>query len=123
MKIAVSSHNLKTVTGHAGKCRYFWLYDVYDAEVRAKRLIQLANDQTYHERHDSGPRPLEGIDVLIAGGLGSRLHQRLKQRGVMAVATTETNPDRAVAAWLDGSLVEIAPEAREHQPAHVHDHW
>jgi len=35
----------------------------------------------------------------------------------MAVATLETDPDKAVSAWLDGSLVEMAPNDRA---SHMH---
>jgi len=117
MTIAVSSQNRMTVTAHAGKCRRFWLYRVVDTEVRDKRLIELAPSETFHEHHDAGVHPLNGINVLIAGGLGAGLHERLKRQGVMAVATLETDPDKAVSAWLDGSLVEMAPNA---QASHMH---
>mgnify|MGYP000960687661 CR=1 FL=1 len=109
LTIAVSSQNRRTVTDHAGKCRRFWVYAVRDAEVLGRRLVELTGDETFHARGMLSPDPLAGIDVLIAGGMGSGLHERLRQRGVMAVATRETDPDRAVSAWLDGSLAEIAP--------------
>jgi ABC-type Zn2+ transport system substrate-binding protein/surface adhesin len=38
------------------------------------------------------------------------------------LSTAETVPDLAVAAWLDGSLVEIAPEEHNHGHDHNHDH-
>ena len=72
MTIAVSSQNRKTVTAHAGKCRRFWLYRVVDTEVRDKRLIELAASETFHEHHDAGVHPLNGINVLIAGGAWGR---------------------------------------------------
>ena len=36
MKIAVTSQNRKTVTGHAGKCRKFWIYEVEGSAVISK---------------------------------------------------------------------------------------
>jgi predicted Fe-Mo cluster-binding NifX family protein len=50
-----------------------------------------------------------GVDVLIAGGIGSGLQARLARKGIEAVVTTETDPDRAVALWLAHSLVRAAP--------------
>jgi predicted Fe-Mo cluster-binding NifX family protein len=124
MKIAVTSQNRKTITGHAGKCRKFWVYDIQERAVLNKQLLELAIEQSFHESSHNGasepvPHPLDNISVMITGGLGSGLQNRLKQKGVLAVATAETDPDHAVAAWLDGSLVEIAPELHD---GHGHSH-
>ena len=128
MKIAVSSQNRKAITGHAGKCRKFWLYEVQAGQIQSKQLIELSIAESFHEvAHASraaASHPLDGINLLITGGLGRGLQNRLKQQGIQALATAETDPDRAVAAWLDGTLVEIDPEAHEgghDHPEHHHD--
>ncbi len=122
-KIAVASQNRKTITGHAGKCRKFWVYEVADREITTKNLLELPIEQSFHASDHAVPHPLDGINVLICGGLGSGLQNRLKRKGILAVATAETNPDQAVAAWLSGSLVELAPDAHvghEHGQGHGH---
>jgi predicted Fe-Mo cluster-binding NifX family protein len=120
MKIAVTSQNRKTVTGHAGKCRKFWVYEIEGSEIHGRDLLELPIEQSFHESAHDAPHPLDGVNVLIAGGMGFGLQQRLKQKGILAVATSETDPDRAVAAWLDGTLPEAAPEAHEHGHEHGH---
>ncbi|MDD4880946.1 MAG: NifB/NifX family molybdenum-iron cluster-binding protein [Gallionellaceae bacterium] len=120
MKIAVSSQNRKTVTGHAGKCRKFWIFEVLDCEVTDKQLLELPIEETFHESHGAGPHPLDGINVLITGSMGEGMQGRLKQMGIVAVATAETDPDRAVAAWLDGTLEELPPGAAGHDHDHHH---
>jgi predicted Fe-Mo cluster-binding NifX family protein len=120
MKIAVTSQNRKTVTGHAGKCRKFWVYDVDHAETQSRSLLELGMDQTFHASHGEGAHPLSSINVLITAGMGTGLQQRLKRMGILAVATAETDPDRAVSAWLNGTLVEVAPGNHTH--GHDHDH-
>lgn len=122
MKIAIASQNRKTVTGHAGKCRKFWVYDIAGSEIRSKELLELPIEQSFHESDHAAPHPLDGVNVLIAGGMGMGLQNRLKQKGILAVSTAETDPDRAVAAWLDGSLIELPPEAHEHEHEHEHGH-
>ena len=117
MKIAVTSQNRKTITGHAGKCRKFWVYEVEGSKVSSKNLLELPIEQSFHESDHAAPHPLDGVNVLIAGGMGFGLQNRLNQKGILAVATAETAPDRAVAAWLDGSLIELPPDAH-----HDHDH-
>ncbi len=42
MKIAVTSQNRKTITGHAGKCRKFWTYEIDHKEIVNKTLLELA---------------------------------------------------------------------------------
>jgi predicted Fe-Mo cluster-binding NifX family protein len=118
-KIAVASQNRKTVTGHAGKCRKFWIYEVEEDAVETRHLLELPIEQSFHESHSAAPHPLDEVDVLIAGGMGQGLQGRLKQKGIRAVATAETDPDRAVAAWLAGSLVELPPgEHDDHDHGH-----
>jgi hypothetical protein len=37
--------------------------------------------------------------------MGHGLRRRLEVRGIVGIVTPETDPDRAVAAYLDGSLI------------------
>jgi predicted Fe-Mo cluster-binding NifX family protein len=120
MKIAVASQNRKTVTGHAGKCRKFWIYEINGNQVLDRALLELPMEQSFHESGPGAPHPLDDVNVLISAGMGQGLKFRLKQKGIQALATPETDPDRAVAAWLVGALEELPAEAHEH--GHEHDH-
>lgn len=120
MKIAVASQNRKTVTAHAGRCRRFWVYEVAGGEVRSKSLLELPADQTFHAHHGNAPHPLDDISALICGGMGTGLRKRLGQKSILALATAETDPDRAVSAWLNGSLPELPPLAPH--ACHPHSH-
>ena len=106
MKIAVTSQNRASITDHAGRCRKFWIYETEYAEVVEKHLLELPLDQAFH---DALPQPLAGINVLISGGMASAMRYRLKQQGIQAVTTLESDPDRAVTAWLNGTLDEMPP--------------
>lgn len=126
MKIAVASQNRKTVTGHAGKCRKFWVYETDGAEVLGKALLELPLDQSFHESHGQ-PHPLDAANVLICGGMGTGLVDRLKAKGIQGLVTTETDPDRAVSAYLAGRLplgeLENHDEGHAHHPHHPgHSH-
>ena len=104
MKIAVTSQDRKTVTGHAGQCRRFWIYETDDKAVLNKTLLELTMEQTFHASHGPGPHPLDGIDALISGGMGPGLIRRLSGKGTQALVTSETDPDAAVADFLQGTL-------------------
>lgn len=121
MKIAVTSQNRKTITGHAGKCRKFWIYEVAAGGISDKRLLELPLEQSFHESAASQPHPLDDVNVLICGGLGQGLQYRLKQKGIQALATAETDPDKAVADWLLGDLAPLPAEAHHHDH-HDHQH-
>lgn len=123
MKIAVTSQNRHTVTGHAGKCRRFWIFEVDDCEIKDKQLLELAIEQSFHATRAGVPHPLDAVNVLITAGMGTGLLQRLRRKGIMAVATAEAEPDRAVAAWLNGTLKEVPPDCHhDGQGPHKHRH-
>ena len=50
MKIAITSQNRKTVTGHAGKGRKFWIYKIDGKTVLGRELLELPIEQTFHWR-------------------------------------------------------------------------
>jgi predicted Fe-Mo cluster-binding NifX family protein len=109
MKIAVTSQNRKNVTEHAGRCRKFWIYTVEDDEVVDKSLLELPKEQAFHESSPHAPHPLDDINVLIAGGMGQGLRQRLERKGVTALVTGEHDPDTAVSRYLADALESAAP--------------
>jgi predicted Fe-Mo cluster-binding NifX family protein len=120
MRIAITSQNRTSVTPHAGACRRFWIYDIEERQVRSKSLLELGREQALHESRGDAPHPLDGVDVLISGGMGAGLAARMARRGTAALVTPETDPDRAVAAYLAEEL-EILP-ARCHDSEGTHCH-
>jgi predicted Fe-Mo cluster-binding NifX family protein len=123
MKIAVASQNRREITGHTGRCRKFWIYDIgTDGTVAGKGLLELAKSQSFHESSPHDAHPLDAVQVLISGGMGNGMRRRLATMGIEAVVTNQTDPDTSVAAWLDGTLETIQPEAgHQHNDGHGHD--
>lgn len=120
MQIAISSQNRNTVTAHAGKCRNFWIYDIECGQVKDKRLVELPLEQSFHASHHQFAAPLANISVLITGSLGNGLNLRLKNQGVQAIVTAEENPDEAVRAFLEGTLVRLSVVHNNHCHEHAH---
>jgi len=110
MKIGVTSQNFKTITGHAGKARRFLVYDG-SSEVSPEEVgrIDLPKEMSMHEfRGDK--HPIDDLDVLITGGCGQGFVRRMESRGVRVIATSETDPLKAVSAVLNShSLPPAAP--------------
>jgi predicted Fe-Mo cluster-binding NifX family protein len=124
VKIAVTSQNRRTITEHAGKCRKFWVYDIEQGQVTGKTLLELPIEQSLHESSPQESHPLDAVQVLITGGMGPGLQNRLAGKGITALMTAETDPDQAVAAYLQGTLVTGAGSCDHgaHQHHHHHRH-
>jgi predicted Fe-Mo cluster-binding NifX family protein len=123
MKIAVASQNRRTITEHAGRCRKFWIYEIEQGEVSRKAILELPKEQSFHDSSPHEPHPLDDVQVLISRGMGQGLMHRLAARGIQGVITAETEPDQAVAAYLDGTLLPGSPcsQAHGHHQAHAHE--
>ncbi len=121
MKIAVASQNRKSVTGHTGKCRKFWIYEIAARQIAGKTLLELPREQSLHEHHSAESHPLAGVQVLITGGMGEGLARRLAGMGIEGLVTTETSPEQAVESYLAGTLPLGQPEAHSGHDHHDHD--
>ncbi len=120
MKIAVTSQNFRTITGHAGKARRFL---VFDTEANEIARIDLPKEMSFHEWHGSGEHPVDVVDVVITAGCGGGFAQRLQSRGIQLAITELTDPREAVLAFMAGNLPGTSPEEaqRLHDLQH-HDH-
>jgi predicted Fe-Mo cluster-binding NifX family protein len=109
MRIAVTSQNFRTVTGHAGHARRFIVFDAAgnDAPHEVERL-DLDAGMVIHGFDPRARHPLDGVDVLITGGAGEGFIRHLATRGVRVVATGESDPRAAVAAFLAGRVTSAS---------------
>nr|VFJ88759.1 MAG: Predicted Fe-Mo cluster-binding protein, NifX family [Candidatus Kentron sp. LFY]VFJ90077.1 MAG: Predicted Fe-Mo cluster-binding protein, NifX family [Candidatus Kentron sp. LFY] len=121
MKIAVTSQNRREITGHAGKCTRFWIYDATEGspgEIKGKELLELPKEQLLHGYRGVSHPVLDSVQVLISGGMGEGMRHRLAERNIRGIATLETDPDKAIRAFLNGSLIE----GSTHECKCSHDH-
>ena len=105
MRIAVSSQNFRTVTGHAGKARRFIVFEA-DGKTPPREIerLDLDADMAMHGYGHKTAHPLDSMNVLITGGAGEGFVRNLAARGVQVVATNEIIPSLAVEAFLDGRV-------------------
>ena len=118
MRIAVTSQNFRTVTGHAGRARRFLVFEA-DGQTPPQEVerLDLDADMTIHGYAHDAAHPLDSMKVLITGGAGEGFIRHLAVRGVHVVATDESIPALAVAAFLAGR-VKSASEACQHDHSH-----
>ena len=100
MEIAVTSQNLKTVTGHAGRCRKFRIFTVEDGKVTSERWLKLPKEEAFHGYPADRDHPLDGIDVLITAGMGQGLIRKLNSKGIRPVITDREDPVSAIQHYL-----------------------
>jgi predicted Fe-Mo cluster-binding NifX family protein len=118
MKIAVTSQNKREITEHAGKCRKFWIYEVTNNNVDQKTLLELPKELSFHESSADAPHPLDDVQVLITGSMGMGLVHRLGMKNIEGIVTSEKEPDKAVIAYLAGTLEQLAPHTHHHGHQH-----
>lgn len=109
--VAVDRHG--QVAGHAGRARRWRVYDVWPgAAPQGAYTLELDEHACLHEWHVCAQperHPLHAVDLAIAASAGDGVIRRLGERGVTLLATGESDPERAVAAYLAGQLPPGAP--------------
>jgi predicted Fe-Mo cluster-binding NifX family protein len=119
MRIAVTSQNFRSITGHAGKSRRFIVYDVAAGREPAEvQRLDLPKEMSLHEYHgDDHPLFGLGLNAIITGGAGGGFIHRMARQGIEVLATGETDIGVALAALAAGQPL---PPAAPHE--HGHDH-
>jgi predicted Fe-Mo cluster-binding NifX family protein len=112
MKIAVTSQNFRTVTGHAGRARRFLVYDVQPgAEPQEVARHDLLPEQSFHEMGGAGAHPIDGCEVLLSAGFASHFALVMAGRGIQAAMTDKEDPIEAIKDFLarraTGTLLPI----------------
>jgi predicted Fe-Mo cluster-binding NifX family protein len=120
MKIAVTSQNFRTITGHAGKTTHFLVFEASgEAPPREIERLDLPPEMMMHEFRGGVEHPLQRVNALITGGAGDGFVRRLGAWGVAVAITEETDPVAAVQAFVRGDLLPAQPGAGGH---HGHPH-
>ncbi|EXJ15140.1 NifB/NifX family molybdenum-iron cluster-binding protein [Imhoffiella purpurea] len=115
MRIAVTSQNFRTITGHAGKTRRFL---ILEADGRSEPVeidrLDLPPDMSMHE-YQGGNHPLFelGLDAVITQSAGRGFIERLSRQGIRVHATSATDPMNAATDLAAGRPLPTA--AAHHQ--------
>ncbi|MFA5530553.1 MAG: NifB/NifX family molybdenum-iron cluster-binding protein [Thiohalomonadaceae bacterium] len=123
MRIAVTSQNFRTITGHAGKTRRFLVFeaDANGEPVEVERL-DLPKELSFHEFAGNGAHPIDGMDIIITQSCGFGFTRRLAARGIQVLVTSEDDPVGAVRLVLRGEPLPAPDMRASHNHDHGHDH-
>ena len=119
MKIAITSQNQRTVSGHAGKTTRFVVFEIDNNVITDKSLIELEKENVLHEYFHANPsrsdvHPVLEMDVVITGSMGPGFPIKMKAHGIEAIMTDEKDIDVVVKSYLDGNLIRLQPQAHHH---------
>ena len=104
MKIAVPTAN-DELCMHFGHCEVFTIMDV---DVKSSKITSVTKEVP--PPHEPGLLPKwlgeKGVDVIIAGGMGSRAQQLFAANNVKVIAGASTGkPEDIVKLYLGNSLI------------------
>jgi predicted Fe-Mo cluster-binding NifX family protein len=110
MKVALSTKN-NMITEHFGHCDYFVVYEIDNNEVKGSTLVK-------NPPHQKGYLPKflkdQGIDVVIAGGIGQMAVNLLNDLGVKCYMNVQGDVDTVIENFLNHSLENDGKPCTEH---------
>ncbi len=116
MKIAIASDDQKSLSSHFGETRGFVVYDIVDGQP-GRSEYRRAEGHGKGDHHGQTQRALADCQVLICGGMGAGIHQRLKSAGMRIVASNLSGVEESLRAHLAGDLRDVVPHACCHGKA------
>ena len=125
MRIAISvddSNALDSqISDHFGRCPYFILVDVEGQDVETISAVE----NPYYGNHTPGQVPAfihsQGVDVMLAGGMGRRAVSFFQQYDIQAVTGASGVVRQALESYLGGELRDAQPCAESHEHHHCND--
>jgi predicted Fe-Mo cluster-binding NifX family protein len=110
MKIALSFQNGHSLSGHAGRCTRFLVYNIEENKILSKELVEIESEMTFHSIFHDGTytfseNPLHDMDMIISNSMGLGFVQKMKSNGIKALQTDEQNPDLLIEKYMKGELL------------------
>lgn len=109
MKIAIATRKHAEISGHAGQCRHWLVYDLSQHHssqlLPAPAFVELTKEEVIHHFTDDRPHPLDGVDLVICASAGDGFIRHMKKRGCDVLRTGETDPATAITRVLAGEAL------------------
>ena len=116
MKIAFPTRDHQTITGHFGKMKGLLVVDIVAGEEIAREQRKMSDMPSCGQGHGGKAEfvseNLADCDVLIAGGMGTPIFDRIEATNTQIVLTEIKPIDKALAEYLSGTI--------EHKPQLAH---
>lgn len=120
MKIAVASMQ-DEVSQHFGHCEKFKIFEIENNAVVS--VGEIINPATHSHGQIPAMLMQHGVNVVIAGGIGTGAKQLLQNANISVYSGINGNVKDAVALFLSGSLVDANTDCGHHHgDDHGHGH-
>jgi predicted Fe-Mo cluster-binding NifX family protein len=115
MKIAIPSDDQLHISAHFGRTRGFMIFDIVGESIHKKYVSNTftGHVQAGQHLHEDGHQTdthsrifsaLDGVEVVIAGGMGRRLYADFEQKNIQVFVTRETNIENALKLFIQNEL-------------------
>ncbi|HAU31384.1 MAG: hypothetical protein XD78_0442 [Desulfotomaculum sp. 46_296] len=122
MKIAMPYHQGR-INEHFGISQEFIVFNVKEGKIEAKKVISSRG----REHNHGGLAELfirEGVNVIIAGGMGPPMEFALKSAGLKVITGASGEAEKAASDFLSGQLVTSLVGCNHGCGEHEHPgHW
>jgi predicted Fe-Mo cluster-binding NifX family protein len=126
--IAFVTDDGTTISSHFGRALYYEVITLQGGKVTERRRVEKAghhsfaartpdgrtHEPSHDQKHAVMTAPLDGVQVLVARGMGVGAQQHLLASGIQPVLTDLHSIDDAVEHFIAGTLT--------HNPRRLHDH-
>lgn len=123
MKIAIASDDGKSISPHFGRTKGFVFVEVDGKQI--KGLEYRLNTFTGHvrglehaghqvDRHGPILEALQECSAVISHGMGWRIHEDLRNKGIKAFVTEVEDIQKAIELFLEGKLVDRTEMLHSH---------
>ncbi len=100
MKIAISTDHDR-VSAHFGRCPEFTLLDIEKGTISKKEIIQ---NPGHHPGYLPDFLKAKGVEVIIAGGAGTRAQMLFEQQNIQMILGIEGSIDATIDLLCKGEL-------------------
>jgi len=121
MKIALVSDNGTTISRHFGRARQYVVVTVEEGQETARETRSKTDCHGHHDgaaqdahthghddpRHDTILAAISDCQVVIAGGMGAGMDQRLRAAGITPIRTQIPGVEIAIEKFLHGQLSDM----------------
>jgi len=123
MKIAIVSDNGTTISRHFGRASLYIIVTAEEGQEIAREIRAKSDYQGQHDdgaaqgqqdahghadpRHDAILTAISDCQVVIAGGMGAGMDQRLRGAGITPIRTRIPGVDLALEKFLAGRLNDM----------------
>lgn len=105
--ISSSEGLLSKVNDHFAMSEYFAILEADDGKVVSIDVLHSTSDKD--EKKAANLLADNGVEVVLAGRIGSCMMSKLRDRGVRMFSGAEGTAKDAFEKYLDGTLMEVRP--------------